>query len=247
TKAGVIVGLLLLLLLLLLLILLIIIIITTTTIFRLSLCITFRVLCVDNFVKNGQLQTFVENLQPPESVTKQQSEGAAFGTSFLSRHPGAPYTVVTDRAKRLTGTATVSVRILDENDCVPEFTQSLYSFSVDENVPEFSKHSSVKKLSEPVAGHPIGTIRAVDRDLNSRLTYQLQSNPLDAFALDAQTGVLSVVILDVNDCPPVFERSNYEFYVQENERPSPNQPVGRVLARDADAGFNGRILYRLDA
>nr|VZI50103.1 unnamed protein product [Spirometra erinaceieuropaei] len=206
------------------------------------------------------------------------------------------------KAKRLTGTASVSVRILDENDCVPEFTQSLYSFSVDENVPEFSKHSA-RKVGDTVAGHAIGTIRAVDRDLNSRLTYQLQSNPLEAFALDAQTGILTVVrpfdrealfssthegveirkpketaggtgnesivvvhlsasvsdglhsantriqvvILDVNDCAPVFERSNYEFYVQENERPSTNQPVGRVLARDADAGFNGRILYRLDA
>nr|VZH99310.1 unnamed protein product [Spirometra erinaceieuropaei] len=31
--------------------------------------ISFRVLCVDNFVKTGQLQTFVENLQPPESKT----------------------------------------------------------------------------------------------------------------------------------------------------------------------------------
>ncbi len=244
--------------------------------------VTFRIVCIDNQFKAGQAQTFVQNLSPPEYSLSMDNNGAQT----------KPYTMVTDRAEQLTGTALVTVRIIDENDCTPEFSKPLYTFSEEENVPSFSKQSGNGKSE----GKPIGILQASDRDVNANLTYKLLTNPLDAFQLDSKTGVLYIVrpfdreafltstyegievkrvhgsndstviahlsaivsdgkhtaetqvqvtITDVNDCPPVFEKTTYEFFVEENRRPLNGMPIGEVVAHDADAGLNGKIIYRI--
>lgn len=237
---------------------------------------------MDNVYKNGQTQTFVQDLSPPN-----------FGLPSAGASPsgGKQFTIVTDRAKQLTGVAMVSVRILDENDCAPEFTQTLYQFAEEENVPDFSKQPASK-----TEGKAIGSILAKDRDLDPVLTYSLLTNPQDAFSIDAKTGTLYIVrpfdreaflsstyegievkrsqatnestviahlraqvsdgkhtaetkiqvtITDVNDCPPIFEKTNYEFFVEENRRPQNGNPIGVVKAHDSDVGLNGKIVYNI--
>lgn len=200
-------------------------------------------------------------------------------------------TIVTDRARQLTAVAPVSIRILDENDCAPEFSQSIYTFSEEENVPDFTNQPSTK-----LEGKLIGSIQARDRDLDPVLAYTLLSNPQDAFRIDSKSGTLYIVrpfdreafltstyegievkrslatnesivvihlraqvsdgkhtahaeiqvtIADVNDCPPIFEKTTYEFFVEENCRPLNGHPIGTVKAHDSDVGLNGRIVYRL--
>ncbi|XP_029703609.1 protocadherin beta-16-like [Takifugu rubripes] len=55
---------------------------------------------------------------------------------------------------------------------------------------------------------------------------------------------LTLQISDVNDNPPVFERSSYEAYIVENN--TPGLSVFTVKARDADWNQNARVSYILE-
>ncbi|XP_027864318.1 protocadherin gamma-A3-like isoform X46 [Xiphophorus couchianus] len=55
---------------------------------------------------------------------------------------------------------------------------------------------------------------------------------------------LTLQISDVNDNPPVFERSSYEAYIVENN--TPGVSIFTVKARDADWNQNARVSYILE-
>nr|ABL75905.1 protocadherin 2G30 [Takifugu rubripes] len=55
---------------------------------------------------------------------------------------------------------------------------------------------------------------------------------------------LTLQISDVNDNPPVFERSSYEAYIVENN--TPGLSIFTVKARDADWNQNARVSYILE-
>ncbi|XP_034399785.1 protocadherin gamma-A8-like [Cyclopterus lumpus] len=55
---------------------------------------------------------------------------------------------------------------------------------------------------------------------------------------------LTLHISDVNDNPPVFERSSYEAYIVENN--TPGLSIFTVKARDADWNQNARVSYILE-
>uniref|UniRef100_A0A665UJ81 Protocadherin beta-16-like n=1 Tax=Echeneis naucrates TaxID=173247 RepID=A0A665UJ81_ECHNA len=55
---------------------------------------------------------------------------------------------------------------------------------------------------------------------------------------------LTLQISDVNDNPPVFERSSYEAYIVENN--TPGLSIFTVRARDADWNQNARVSYILE-
>uniref|UniRef100_A0A665UJL5 Protocadherin gamma-A2-like n=1 Tax=Echeneis naucrates TaxID=173247 RepID=A0A665UJL5_ECHNA len=55
---------------------------------------------------------------------------------------------------------------------------------------------------------------------------------------------LTLQISDVNDNPPVFERSSYEAYIVENN--TPGLSIFTVRARDADWDQNARVSYILE-
>ncbi|KAL5972043.1 Cadherin-related tumor suppressor [Taenia solium] len=243
--------------------------------------VPFRIVCIDSVYKTGQTQTFFQDLSPPSLAAPSSNDV----------NGGRQLTIVTDRARQLTAVALVSIRILDENDCAPEFSQTIYTFSEEENVPDLTSQPSTK-----VEGKPVGIIQARDRDLDPVLTYTLLSNPQDAFRIDSKSGTLYIVrpfdreaflastyegievkqslatnesivvihlsaqvsdgkhtahaeiqvtITDVNDCPPIFEKTAYEFFVEENYRPLNGHPIGTVKAHDSDVGLNGKIIYRL--
>jgi len=81
--------------------------------------------------------------------------------------------------------ATVVLNVLDDNDEVPTFIRSSYSFHVPENRP---------------AGSAVGRIRATDADLSAQhraVFYSLEGHDSRAFRVAAQTGELfSRVALD---------------------------------------------------
>lgn len=54
-----------------------------------------------------------------------------------------------------------------------------------------------------------------------------------------------VTVLDRNDNAPVFDQSTPER-VQMPASARPGYTVARLAATDADAGQNGRVLYRLE-
>lgn len=79
---------------------------------------------------------------------------------------------------RLTGTATVLVTILDKNDNPPRFTR-LYSVNVTENAE---------------LGSFVIRVTSSDQDIgeNANVTYSITENPGEKFALDPQTGNVTV-------------------------------------------------------
>ncbi|XP_048865233.1 cadherin EGF LAG seven-pass G-type receptor 1-like isoform X2 [Brienomyrus brachyistius] len=74
----------------------------------------------------------------------------------------------------MSSSAIVSITVLDVNDNVPTFTEKLYSLKINEDV---------------VVGTSVLTVTAVDRDINSVVTYQIASgNTRNRFAIASQSG-----------------------------------------------------------
>ena len=161
-------------------------------------------------------------------------------------------------------TATVLVRVTDENDHAPEFQDSCYPLSVPENTDLANIHQMV----------------AIDLDEkeNGAITYSLTAAgpSRGKFSIDAQTGQLSaapldhedaashqltitaedagsprrraqcelvVRVLDRNDNAPVFSQQRYAATVAENT--AEGSAVTTVLATDADSGQNAKISYSI--
>ena len=162
----------------------------------------------------------------------------------------------------LTGTATVSVTVLDLNDNAPSFSQAEYPVSVSENI----------------ANTFVATVNATDPDnaTNSSITYSLPSN-VTLFRIDGASGdiytvgsldreaaatrvfnvyatdggspglysfaVVRVTVLDANDNSPAFIGEPYSGSVPENEA---NYLILTVQASDADTGSNADLRYQLN-
>ncbi|KAL3880061.1 hypothetical protein ACJMK2_032332 [Sinanodonta woodiana] len=86
---------------------------------------------------------------------------------------------VTARTSTQFNSTLVTIKINDANDNPPTFTSSLLDADLIENWP---------------VGHGIVRTVAVDKDegVNARVTYTLQTNPSDVFAMESDTGLLSL-------------------------------------------------------
>ncbi|KAI4901835.1 hypothetical protein NFI96_000454, partial [Prochilodus magdalenae] len=74
----------------------------------------------------------------------------------------------------MSSSASVSITVLDVNDNVPTFTEKFYSLKINEDAP---------------VGTSVLTVTAVDRDINSVVTYQISSgNTRNRFAITSQSG-----------------------------------------------------------
>ena len=129
-------------------------------------------------------------------------------------------------------TATVLVRVLDENDNTPRFADSCYSLFVPENTDLSSIHRFV----------------AVDADIgaNADLTYSLVEDEGEEdkddsanrfFSLDAHTGVLSAPPLDAET------RSSYRLTVRAEDAGSPRRRsvTCRLTVRVTDRNDNDPV------
>ncbi|XP_036399302.1 neural-cadherin-like [Megalops cyprinoides] len=161
----------------------------------------------------------------------------------------------------LSSAAEVRVTITDENDCVPEFLQSIYS---KDGVPEtVTTATSLLQVSASDC----------DSDLNAEVTYHTLSpdftisphgtifpaRPLDyerpnhlyefvVMAVDkgegprTGTATVRVRMSNVNDEAPEFSQHVYKTFVSEDA--GPNTLVATVLAKDPDGDG---ITYRITA
>lgn len=56
---------------------------------------------------------------------------------------------------------------------------------------------------------------------------------------------VTIVIVDVNDNAPIFERTSYRVHLPEGRIGNPPVSLLRVFTDDLDSGENGRVVYRL--
>ncbi|XP_059671567.1 cadherin-9 isoform X2 [Gavia stellata] len=121
------------------------------------------------------------------------------------------------------------IKIHDINDNEPKFTKDLYTASI----PEMSR---------------VGIIKTALPDMSreNREQYQVVIQAKD---MGGQMGGLSgtttvnITLTDVNDNPPRFPQSTYQFSSPESA--PPGTPLGRIKANDPDVGENAEVEYSI--
>ncbi|XP_041331840.1 cadherin-6 isoform X2 [Pyrgilauda ruficollis] len=121
------------------------------------------------------------------------------------------------------------IKIHDINDNEPMFTKDVYNASI----PEMSDVGIIKTA-------------LLNMDRENREQYQVVIQAKD---MGGQMGGLSgtttvnITLTDVNDNPPRFPQSTYQFRAPES---TPlDSPVGRIKANDADVDENAEIEYSI--
>ncbi|XP_072336405.1 cadherin EGF LAG seven-pass G-type receptor 2 isoform X1 [Scyliorhinus torazame] len=163
-------------------------------------------------------------------------------------------------------TTYLEILVNDVNDNPPQFLKDHYQGSVYEDVPTFTSVLQVSAtdrdsglngrvfytfqggddgdgdfIIETTSGI-VRTLRRLDRE-NVQI-YNLKAFAMDKGIPSMRTPVdVQVAVLDVNDNPPVFEKDEFDIFVNENS------PIGLVVARitatDPDEGTNAQIMYQI--
>ncbi|XP_065499935.1 protocadherin gamma-B5-like isoform X5 [Caloenas nicobarica] len=159
----------------------------------------------------------------------------------------------------------VEVVVLDVNDNAPEVTLTSVSSPVSEDVPagtvvallkvrdrdsgengevacELSGEAPLSLVASSGGSYKVVTASALDREQAAEHRVTVVARDRGRPALSSSTALV-LEVSDVNDNAPVFEEAAYSAYVAENN--AAGAPVLRVLARDVDAGANGRVSYWL--
>ena len=161
-------------------------------------------------------------------------------------------------------TATVLVRVTDENDHEPVFTDSCYPLFVPENTDLAAIHQFVAiDLDDKENGDITYSILA-DGDGKNKFSIDAHTGQLSAAPLDHEEHSsykltikaedqgspkkhalcnISVRVLDRNDNDPVFSQTVYDAVLSENVEEG--SQVITVTATDADSGQNAKISYSI--
>ncbi|XP_063532868.1 cadherin-related tumor suppressor [Cydia strobilella] len=164
-------------------------------------------------------------------------------------------------------TAQLSISIQDINDNPPTFLDSPYLAYVMENVippnggyvitihaydadsPPFNnqvryfiKEGDADLFKINASTGQISLLRTLDREIQDEYTLSLVAMDTGSPPLTG-SGTVKIIIQDVNDNSPIFERQSYKTRVKEN------LPTGTIIlspkATDKDIGNNAKIRYSL--
>uniref|UniRef100_A0A8C4TVM7 Cadherin 9 n=1 Tax=Falco tinnunculus TaxID=100819 RepID=A0A8C4TVM7_FALTI len=161
------------------------------------------------------------------------------------------------------------IKIHDINDNEPKFTKDMYIASIPEmsgvgtsviqvtatDADDANYGNSAKVVYSILQGQPYfsvdpetGIIKTALPDMSreNREQYQVVIQAKD---MGGQMGGLSgtttvnITLTDVNDNPPRFPQSTYQFSSPESA--PPGTPLGRIKANDPDVGENAEIEYNI--
>ncbi|XP_013807910.2 cadherin-9 [Apteryx mantelli] len=163
------------------------------------------------------------------------------------------------------------IKIHDINDNEPKFTKDMYTASIPEmsgvgtsviqvtatDADDANYGNSAKIVYSILQGQPYfsvdpetGIIKTALPDMSreNREQYQVVIQAKD---MGGQMGGLSgtttvnITLTDVNDNPPRFPQSTYQFSSPESA--PPGTPLGRIKANDPDVGENAEIEYSISS
>ncbi|XP_065836705.1 protocadherin-16-like [Oscarella lobularis] len=203
----------------------------------------------------------LENQADSQYFTIDETSGELRTNAVFDAEGKQSYDVVVSAVDLLqggSGSATIQIRISDENDNKPTL-YPLKNVSVAEDAPK---------------GTLIASVSARDDDVTSDLLFFFQGGSDNKFSIESQTGKITlrnsldyekravypltvgvtdtvftttttffVHLTDVNDNAPVFDQLFYS--VSMRERQSTGTPIVDINATDADSGANGEVRYRL--
>ena len=158
----------------------------------------------------------------------------------------------------------MTVTIEDINDHTPYFDQDTYELSVPEDTLVNSKLFLLKATDADRGDNgfvsyditegnnktfgifPDGNVylkMKLDREMNDYYTLTVRAKD-NGTPERSSTVSLTVHVDDINDNPPKFVQSKYQFTVGENE--GDKIFIGKIHATDADMGRNAELTYRLE-
>lgn len=128
--------------------------------------------------ENARLEYRLTDTSPGCPFTINNSTGWITVGAELDRESTEFYTFGVEARDQgtpmMSSSASVSITVLDVNDNVPTFTEKVYALKINEDA---------------VVGTSVLTMTAVDRDINSVVTYQISSgNTRNRFAITSQSG-----------------------------------------------------------
>lgn len=209
------------------------------------------------FLKDGDADLFYVNASTGDIALRtvlDREKQAEHILTIIAMDTGSP---------PLTGTGTINVVVQDFNDNAPMFDMRSYTAAVQENseigtsvikimaldadagvnglVTYTMSGSNVFKINSKTG--EIETAAEIDREVQK--TYKLTITAFDAAVIQPlnSTVELLVTIVDLNDNNPSFEREIYNVLIPDDLRE--NRFMIGVVAKDADSGRNGEIIYSI--
>ncbi|XP_043932407.1 cadherin EGF LAG seven-pass G-type receptor 2 isoform X2 [Protopterus annectens] len=218
--------------------------------------------------ENARITYFMEDSIPQFKIDP--DTGAVTTQMELDYEDQVSYTLaITARDNGIpqkSDTTYLEILVSDVNDNSPHFLKDSYQGSVYEDVPMFTSVLQISAtdrdsglngrvfytfqggddgdgdfIIESTSGI-VRTFRRLDRE--NVPVYDLKAFAMDKGVPPLKTPVnIQIAILDVNDNPPVFEKDEFDIFVEENS------PIGLVVARitatDPDEGTNAQIMYQI--
>ncbi|XP_077356776.1 cadherin EGF LAG seven-pass G-type receptor 1 isoform X2 [Festucalex cinctus] len=182
---------------------------------------------------------------------------ASFTLAIIAKDNGIP---------QKSDTTYVEIIILDANDNAPQFLRDMYQGSVFEDAPIYTSVLQISasdrdsgsngRLSYTFQGGDDGdgdffieqysgiirTARKLDREHVP--VYDLKAFAVDRGVPPLRAAVpIHVVVHDINDNAPVFERD--ELFIEVEENIPVGSVVARITAKDLDEGTNAQIMYQI--
>ncbi|XP_062507613.1 protocadherin Fat 3-like [Corticium candelabrum] len=170
----------------------------------------------------------------------------------------------------LNATATVEIRVLDQNDNPPKFDRQLYMGSAKESQPQeqtvavltitdqdihrsysFNVNFTDRQLfyvaADPKNSSIAYFIATANLDREAKSSYMVQVELTDSASPDVfvTTTDVFVNVLDINDNGPIFRNEPYSFTLSENV--TVGTSVFALHATDRDDGTNANVSYKLTA
>ncbi|XP_068133859.1 protocadherin gamma-B7-like isoform X41 [Hyperolius riggenbachi] len=157
----------------------------------------------------------------------------------------------------------VLIQIIDMNDNAPEITVTSLSPTIQEDSPpdtvialinvhdsdsrengevvcEISDMVPFKLISSSTNYYKLVTTITLDREQKAQ--YDLSIKALDNGSPQLSTNkTIQLIVIDVNDNSPVFDKPSYTIYVQENNQQGTS--IHKVHAIDSDTNENAKISY----
>ncbi|XP_053692497.1 protein dachsous [Sabethes cyaneus] len=164
------------------------------------------------------------------------------------------------------GHCNITIRVEDENDNDPKFELQKYIATVDEDAQIGTTVLTVKAVDADIGINArivyslanvtewlfdidsktgvITTAGNFDRERQSVYNFMVVATDGGRYNARFQTVAVQVIIADVNDNKPVFDK--YPFKEQIGALIQPGQTLLHISAVDADQGSNGEIVYSLN-
>ncbi|CAH2108614.1 unnamed protein product [Euphydryas editha] len=222
--------------------------------------------------KNGQIAYhLVSATGPPNTFAVNPQHGLVTLLRSLDYENLVRHTLIISAKDngnpQLSANLTLSVDVQDVNDNAPIFEHDTYSANVLESEAVKTKILEIQAIDKDTGNNARITYRVVSENNTNEEHFKVQpttgwvylAKPLDRetiakhkmtiIATDngippmSATASLIVNVVDANDNDPVFSQTDYEFYVEENQKAGAF--VGKISAIDADLEDNAAIKYSL--